>query len=742
MADRILIQCPGCSAKLAISDESKLGKKIRCSKCSEVFVAKALKAGGSAAPAKPKPKPKKSDEDEFNFDDMEMEDKSEPEEEESEEESKPVRSKAGAKKGTKAKGKTKKKSSGGNLPLIIGGVVVVVLLLAVGGYFLFSGGEPVAAPAPPPVAPAPVAAAVVQDFPNDKILALKWLPQDTELIIHLKIADVWQAPLLQGLLSGPQAAGGVAQMQQMTGLAPTDLESVTIGLKNVEQLQGKMAMMAFGGPPPTDASGLVVMRSKKPVEVSKIQQLIVQSIPNQVAKVADHNGKSYIEVTPPSAPAGFGPPPTSIPGAVPAGTPPGFGAPPGVASAPGTGGAKPMGAWFADTNTLILGPREELFDAMDRGETVAPRNEFRAIDASPHLLFVVAPKDPKMFSTPAGAPSAAMAPGEAEMQKALQESLRAASFGVNVTGGVGLQWSLVCADPASAAKLKPEMDKFVGIAKSKFAAERGSLPPFAGELLEMLINNIQISEQGQSVRVATSIPESAQQKLEQLPTMLAGLLPAVQQAREAARRSQGKNNLKQIALAMNNFHDTYSAFPAAASTDNKGQPRLSWRVYILPFIEEFPLYQQFHLDEPWDSEHNKKLIEKMPVVYQSPNDPELNKKGKTRYLVPCGAGTIFEKDGKEGEFSQLGLKMRDILDGTSNTIMTVEAHPDAAVIWTKPEDLVIDFKNPLKGLKSALTGGFQAGWADGSVRFINDNINLDNLKALFTRAGGEVVNDF
>ena len=154
MADRIQIQCPGCSAKLAISDESKLGKKIRCSKCSEVFVAKALKASGSAG-TKPKPKPKKSDDDEFNFDDMEMEDKSEIEDEESEPESRPVRSKVGAKGKGKAKGK--KKSSGGNLPLIIGGVVAVVLLLGVGGYFLFSGGGP----APVPVQPAaqqPVAA--------------------------------------------------------------------------------------------------------------------------------------------------------------------------------------------------------------------------------------------------------------------------------------------------------------------------------------------------------------------------------------------------------------------------------------------------------------------------------------------------------------------------------------------------------------------------------------------------------
>ena len=219
------------------------------------------------------------------------------------------------------------------------------------------------------------------------------------------------------------------------------------------------------------------------------------------------------------------------------------------------------------------------------------------------------------------------------------------------------------------------------------------------------------------------------------------LLPAVQQAREAARRSQGKNNLKQIGLAMHNFHDTYLAFPGAANTDKKGKPLLSWRVHILSFIEEDPLYHQFHLDEPWDSEHNKTLIERMPAVYQSPNDPELNKQGKTRLLAPRGVGTVFEKDGKGGEFSQLGLKIRDIIDGTSNTIMVVEAHPDSAAIWTKPDDLEIDFKNPLKGLKGARVGGFHALLCDGAVRFISDSIDVKTLNALFTRNGGETIND-
>ena len=97
---------------------------------------------------------------------------------------------------------------------------------------------------------------------------------------------------------------------------------------------------------------------------------------------------------------------------------------------------------------------------------------------------------------------------------------------------------------------------------------------------------------------------------------VASLLPAVSAAREAARRAAGSNNLKQIGLAMHNFHESYGGFPAAYSGDKTGKPLLSWRVHILPFVEGEALYRQFKLDEPWDSPHNKKLIARMPAVLQ------------------------------------------------------------------------------------------------------------------------------
>jgi hypothetical protein len=218
------------------------------------------------------------------------------------------------------------------------------------------------------------------------------------------------------------------------------------------------------------------------------------------------------------------------------------------------------------------------------------------------------------------------------------------------------------------------------------------------------------------------------------PVMVALLLPAVQAAREAARRMEGSNNLKQIGVAMHNYHDMYRAFPAGYSADADGNPLLSWRVHILPFIDQGPLYEQFHLDEPWDSEHNKTLIAQMPQVYRCPNSA--TEPGTTNYVGIAGSDGVLVRP-KAGD--RLGASFRDILDGTSNTIMTVEVPDESAVIWTKPADFSPNVEEPTKGLTGLRRGGFQVGFADGSVHFIAETIDVVVLRALFTKSGGEAV---
>jgi len=207
------------------------------------------------------------------------------------------------------------------------------------------------------------------------------------------------------------------------------------------------------------------------------------------------------------------------------------------------------------------------------------------------------------------------------------------------------------------------------------------------------------------------------------------LLPAVQAAREAGRRAQSSNNMKQIILSMLNDESARGTFPPHANFDKQGKPLLSWRVHMLPYLEQDALYKQFHLDEPWDSEHNKVLIPLMPRVYSNPSS--ISRPGMANYLAVCGKGLMF--DGEKGR------KIAEITDGTSNTIAVVEADSDRAVIWTKPEDWQFDLQHPMAGLGHAHPGGFNVALADGSVHFLSTNIDPKLFESMLTIAGGEVV---
>jgi prepilin-type processing-associated H-X9-DG protein len=207
----------------------------------------------------------------------------------------------------------------------------------------------------------------------------------------------------------------------------------------------------------------------------------------------------------------------------------------------------------------------------------------------------------------------------------------------------------------------------------------------------------------------------------------ASLIDAVQRTREAAARIRSANNLRQIALAMHNYHDTTGTFPPAAIFDKDGKPLVSWRVLILPYVEQDNLYKQFHLDEPWDSAHNKKLLEQMPPVYKTTEADA--KKHLTRYLGFAGKGAFF--DGAKG------IRIADITDGTSNTIMVVEAAQ--GVPWTKPDDVKFDDGKLVPRVGGVFKNGFNAAFCDGSVRFLKKTIKEDTLRALITRNGGEVI---
>ena len=209
---------------------------------------------------------------------------------------------------------------------------------------------------------------------------------------------------------------------------------------------------------------------------------------------------------------------------------------------------------------------------------------------------------------------------------------------------------------------------------------------------------------------------------------------AVVRVNEANATITSSNNLKQIALAMHNYASANNDnFPPAAVVGKKGKPQLSWRVLILPYIEQDNLYKQFKLDEPWDSENNKKLLAKMPKVYAMP--------GKT---APGGTDTYYRAFVGNGAMWDwlTGTKITNIADGTSNTLMVVTAAD--AVPWTKPDELEFDpEKDMTKLIGLVVNGKAQAALCDGSVRTLKKVPDRKTLNALITKNGGEVIpNDF
>ncbi|MBN2025067.1 MAG: DUF1559 domain-containing protein [Pirellulales bacterium] len=293
-----------------------------------------------------------------------------------------------------------------------------------------------------------------------------------------------------------------------------------------------------------------------------------------------------------------------------------------------------------------------------------------------------------------------------------------ASAGVTLAPDLGLRAVIQSEDAASA-------EAFLGFIRRGFAliAQQKEVArelPNAKELLDVFV------PQQQGDQLVLDLNRENQG----LAKIAAVLQPAITEARASAHRMQAMNNLRQIGIAMHNYHEAKKTFPPAAVRDASGKPLLSWRVLILPYVDESGLFEQFHLDEPWDSPHNIKLLEKMPAAYRSPAS-KLAKPGYTNYLVPVGPGTVFE--GAEG------TKIQDITDGTSNTIMLVEASDAAAVPWTKPDDWPFDPANPAKDLAGLYRGFVNVLFCDASARALHNETDPETLRRMFQRNDGKPV---
>ena len=207
------------------------------------------------------------------------------------------------------------------------------------------------------------------------------------------------------------------------------------------------------------------------------------------------------------------------------------------------------------------------------------------------------------------------------------------------------------------------------------------------------------------------------------------VLPAVQAAREAARRALCSNNLKQIGLALHNYSAIYDCFPPAFVPDEDGRPMHSWRVLILPYLGEQALYDQYRFDEPWDSPHNSALAALMPSIYQCPSVSPPSET-TTSYVMAVGPDAFSTGPGAR--------QVDEFADGLSWTIAVVEM-PDAGINWMEPRDWDTTSSDRPNSQHPYV---FNALIADGSVRSMSEDIDPAVLKALTEINDGEQLDPY
>ena len=293
----------------------------------------------------------------------------------------------------------------------------------------------------------------------------------------------------------------------------------------------------------------------------------------------------------------------------------------------------------------------------------------------------------------------------------------------------GLRWAAVGADLPPELSLRLVVQSADAAAAEQFAAALPAVFPALSQhrtVALVLPNLAQVAEllapraEGDRLTRVLNDDNGGRQAI-------AALLAA---AKLEARRHRSLESLRQIVLAMHTYHDRHNHLPPAANYDAEGRPLLSWRVHVLAHSDCAGTYEAFHLDEPWDSEHNRQLIRGMPEMYRSPHSQD-SADYTTPFLAVTGEGMAFERG--------VELTLRDFTegDGSSNTILVVEADADRQVIWTKPEEWEFNPEQPPAGLGHTYPGVFHAGFGDASTRAMSLEEYGDRLRAFFTRAAGD-----
>ncbi|MCA9068998.1 MAG: DUF1559 domain-containing protein, partial [Planctomycetaceae bacterium] len=379
--------------------------------------------------------------------------------------------------------------------------------------------------------------------------------------------------------------------------------------------------------------------------------------------------------------------------------------------------------YLPNPTTLILGPREDVKTALDNPKPAELVHKAIQTGMDQDALLLLEMQDPLRvaFKGPALLLGESI-PGAGKWT----EQLESVSVFLDLYNGLSLK--LIAQTNTEAAPQTMELAYNKGqetlgpIIASEFPRRlTKDLGEEFAKFTQQVFAESKVEVEGQQISVTLRVPRSAEELLQKVAK--------VQQ--EQAKALIDVNRFKILGVAAHNFLVAYDCFPFP-SGNHPNMPitqkdKLSWRVHLLPFLDEYELYEKFHLDESWDSEHNKTLLEQMPEIYKLSDQTQA---GRTQFVVPVGPGFFGEK----GE-----IQPSDIAGGLSRTIVAVTVVPEKAMPWTQPGGFKLDpekAKNILGGQKN----GFLALFADGLVRTLDSSMEPAALKARLTISGNEKGN--
>jgi uncharacterized protein (TIGR03067 family) len=658
MSAPIEVRCPECQATLKLKNTDAVGRRVPCPKCSQPFVIELPADDGLEVL------------DDFDdFGELDEFDEAGDYGDIDEVSAKP-------------KPAAKKKSSGKKVWIIVGSVLGVGIL-CVGGYFgalamgWLGGGDAMVAQRPNVEAPPAEAVEVAKPPPAEvgpSEFDTHWLPPDAQVVASINLGRIWDGSLAQQSLNdptlGPQLKATLDEMKKETILGLDEISKITVGVSGVSDVL-KVALSAPSGQLDKGAIERATMEKLIPTVVLHLREAVTPaqlSVMGQKMKTTTLEGKTvFVFREEPGEPRVL--------------------------------------AYQVDEKTVVFSVERFIKQLIATGDPYTPRPDLAFVDGSQDFVVAVTLPEPLTIPLPPGdSESFAQMPGMQSLLD-LNGKLKGLGFGLKMLDGGKMSLSLqgLSSDETGSKlgkvaleeALKMGQQLLVPLKQNTFIAEQ--IKP-----LEDGLNGSKVTQTGPEFGFLASF------KMPQDQNFLAGmLLPMIQQSRDAAEAMKCQNNLKQIGVAMHNYSATLKSFPAAAITSKDGKPLLSWRVSILPYIEQEVLYDKFKLDEPWDSPTNKALIPLIPETYVCPSGKLEN--GMTSYRLITSGKSAY-KDGKPLSDSALAILVRSSEAGHGDVPLVVDAGDEHAVAWTAPETF-----DSADGIRSHHQGGVNVLFANGHV---------------------------